>query len=226
MGSLSPDFEYLIRLRAITTISHTWTGVIIFDLPFTIIAALLFYAFIKEPLIAHLPAPLDARFAAGHDGAWNRAPGPMLSRFSIFLVSALIGIISHILWDGFTHADDIFVRRWPMLWQVTPILDLPLYDLLQYVSSIAGIAAVVIAIVSYRPPQTVSITPPIQPLKARAKIFYWLAVVVGALACGLLRCYFLPGLGWFELLVEFVVAMMSGAIVSLAAASLLLRNRE
>jgi hypothetical protein len=62
VGSLTPDFEYFIRMRIYSSLSHTWTGLFFFDLPLAIILASVFHLLVKDQLIESLTHFLHARF--------------------------------------------------------------------------------------------------------------------------------------------------------------------
>lgn len=48
IGSLTPDFEYFLRLNLHSAYSHTIAGVFWFDLPLGIILAFLFHLIVKK----------------------------------------------------------------------------------------------------------------------------------------------------------------------------------
>jgi hypothetical protein len=136
IGSIAPDFEYFFRMKS--RYSHTFGGIFWFDLPLTLILLLIFYFIVKEPLIMNLPASLKSRFA--DVAALNRRYYFRNGWISI-PVSAVLGSLTHILWDGFTHANGYFVGKTAFL--SDPITAaLPLYRFLQHASSIIGAAVV------------------------------------------------------------------------------------
>ena len=62
VGSLSPDFEYFFKMSVDSIHSHSRMGLFYFDLPVTIVLALLFHQLVKVNLIGNLPAFLQKRF--------------------------------------------------------------------------------------------------------------------------------------------------------------------
>jgi hypothetical protein len=72
IGSLTPDFEYFIRMKVQSNFSHTILGVFWFDLPFGILLAFLFHNIVRNSLFENLPLPLRSRFIAFNKFNWNR----------------------------------------------------------------------------------------------------------------------------------------------------------
>jgi hypothetical protein len=64
------------------------------------------------------------------------------------VVSAILGAVTHVVWDSFTHGDGYFVRHFPDVFRaaVTPAWDVN--RILQYVSTLGG--CLVLAIWLYR----------------------------------------------------------------------------
>ena len=73
-------------------------------------------------------------------------------RFLLIVVSALIGIATHILWDSFTHRNTWPSEHWPVLMQMVrvPVLgELPLYKVFQHTSTVVGVLLVCAWFVSW-----------------------------------------------------------------------------
>ncbi|HYM92834.1 MAG TPA: DUF4184 family protein, partial [Chitinophagaceae bacterium] len=51
IGSMTPDFEYFLRMRDRSYYSHTWKGVLWFDLPLAIILASIYHGMVRDVLI-------------------------------------------------------------------------------------------------------------------------------------------------------------------------------
>ncbi|MGW0820512.1 DUF4184 family protein [Streptomyces sp. NPDC002845] len=155
-GSFAPDMTYyaasvLPEAMEFGEFTHSFTGV--FTLDVLVAWALVgLWLVLREPLVALLPPGRQGRVAAlvrcgdggrGGGGGRNRLrkrlrPAPVLWWY----VSAVLGALTHVVWDAFTHLD-----RWGM--QVFPVLGReiagsPLYWYLQYGGS--AVAAVVIAV--------------------------------------------------------------------------------
>ncbi|MFD9902650.1 DUF4184 family protein [Streptomyces sp. NPDC059063] len=148
-GAMAPDAPYFLRaagiysdsaqdwyepfLNATNTHSSGWgLGVnLLFALGLT--AA---YRLLRKPVTALLPAGLglpDPRpTSAGRAG----------TRYALWLLlSAFIGIVSHLAWDSFTHHDGYLVTHVALLRASGPG-GLTVDRVLQYVSTVAGLAAI------------------------------------------------------------------------------------
>ncbi|MFE5404769.1 DUF4184 family protein [Streptomyces sp. NPDC056580] len=144
-GSFAPDLTYYaagVRPEAMGfgTVTHSLPGVAGVDV--LIAWALVgLWLFVREPLVALLPRARQSGPAAllrcGAPRARVRA-----GRVLWWYVSAVLGALTHVAWDAFTHHDRWGSRLVPWLGGVAA--GLPRYTWLQYGSS--AVAAVVIAV--------------------------------------------------------------------------------
>lgn len=222
VGSLVPDFEYFLLLQGKTVISHTWWGIWLFDLPVSLVVAIVFHWIVKRPLVAHLPAPFDARFYSWSKQSWSLNSSTRIAKFSF---STIVGVISHILWDGFTHADDIFVRQLPWLSATYQLATrkVALYDLLQYGCSLLGmIVLAVMLLMIYRNERAANF----KRVSISEKVQYWSIVSTSTLIIILLRYLSLPLMSNFLILVELIIAMITGSIVGLIGTSQVFKSKS
>lgn len=137
MGSMAPDFESFVRFGRDKIHSHKWFGVFWFDWPLALLIAFVFHLVVRDALIVNLPKSIRARFEFARQFDW-------LTYFSkhyiVVLTSLLIGIASHLLWDGFTHLNP----RYPdAMWSKRMLGPFRVYILLQYICSLIGLIAVI-----------------------------------------------------------------------------------
>src|SRR5450432_865131 len=106
IGSMAPDFEYFVRGELVGEFGHTFVGIIGWAVPVTLVLAALYHHVVKWPMLVAAPARMSAVFAE---------PPPALSVASVvsMVVSAALGDLTHILWDGLTHAKGVIVTRVP-----------------------------------------------------------------------------------------------------------------
>ncbi len=97
IGSITPDFEYFFRLKVESKYSHTWAGLIWFDLPLGLLLTYFYKDLIKDKLIDHLPEVLNRRFSAFKR---NKYRSGQIHYFFVLLFSVLIGAASHLFWDN------------------------------------------------------------------------------------------------------------------------------
>lgn len=142
IGTFAPDLEYFVRLAAGGGWGHTVAGVFGLSLPGGLAALWVFHRLVKVPLVYLLPDSIRARLTP------ELAPFGFLPalRFVNVLLSLLIGIATHLLWDGFTHAN-----YWPGR-DITTLHHgfslaggwFTLFDVLQLISSVGGLLALAI----------------------------------------------------------------------------------
>ncbi|MFN5774209.1 DUF4184 family protein, partial [Flavobacterium sp.] len=71
IGSLTPDFEYFLRMRIESNYSHTIDGLFWFDLSLGLLLAFLFHNIVRDSLFDNLPIFLKSRFSAFRQFDWN-----------------------------------------------------------------------------------------------------------------------------------------------------------
>lgn len=151
IGSIMPDAEYLLRMKMYGIYGHTVPGIFLLDLPLGLLIYWLFQKIIKYPLILNSPLFLRLRFIPFLliSSPLNNAKRSSLQNIMIVTVSIFIGIITHIIWDALTHSTGYFVETLPLLQQEFPIFNhsLPIYKLLQQLSSVIGLVAIILYIV-------------------------------------------------------------------------------
>jgi len=137
VGSVAPDFHYFLNLAPSGHFAHTVPGVFLFCLPVGLAVLWIFHKLLKLPLISLAPARHQQRLMRfTKPFCW----GPS-GRFLVILFSLLVGSLSHIAWDAFTHHRGFVVRNLPDM-RTPPLEEFgshrPLYNLLQLGSSVLG----------------------------------------------------------------------------------------
>lgn len=137
MGAMSPDFEYFLRFYPGGGFGHTFAGAFLLSLPLALVVLWTFHAIVKAPLIQLFPEGIRLRLRA--------QTGPFsfrgTKRFLLIVISILIGIATHIIWDSFTHRHTWLSDHWSRLTQPVhvPVLGwLALYKFLQHTSNVVG----------------------------------------------------------------------------------------
>lgn len=145
IGSLTPDFEYFIRMKIESYYSHTFVGLFLFDLPIGLLFAFIFHNLIRDSLILNLPEFLKSRFKSIVVFNWNEY---FKKNWLIVSISILIGASSHIFWDGFTHKDGYFTILIPSLNHSINLIvyDFLIFKVLQHTSSLIGAIVIIITI--------------------------------------------------------------------------------
>jgi len=141
IGSMIPDGEYFFWLKSGSFYSHTLTGMFWFDLPLTIIMAFIWHSYLRNSIVEKLPVLKD-KFKIYTDFNFNLY---LRQNFLIFIYSALVGILSHLLWDSFCHGNGYMVQRIPALLIQTKIFGFKLRwcYVVWYISSLIGLIIVI-----------------------------------------------------------------------------------
>src|SRR5262249_173830 len=135
IGALSPDFEFFLPLAPITRWAHKPAGLLLFGLPVSIAVWFVFKQIVRPALVDLLPSGL------------GRALRPPSASWAGALLAVALGALTHVAWDGFTHEHDWAVVAWPLLRaEVAPTVmpRLRLYNVLQQLSTLGGLTAIVI----------------------------------------------------------------------------------
>ncbi|MGE0869867.1 MAG: DUF4184 family protein [Kofleriaceae bacterium] len=142
IGSMVPDFEYFVRGEQVSSISHTFVGLLVWCLPMTLILAALYHHVVKWPVLLAAPRRLLRAFGDTEDMPAARTARGLFA----MVVGSLLGASTHLLWDGATHARGLFVRAIPELRAryVAPVIgETALHRILQHTSTLVGLAIVV-----------------------------------------------------------------------------------
>jgi hypothetical protein len=160
IGCMAPDFEYFIRFLPGGGFGHTLPGVFLLDLPLALLALWLFHNYAKAPLYAWLPQSVRRRIRLA-----PASPVRDLAGFALVVLSILIGIATHILWDSFSHPRLWLYGHWQFLHRTVQV---PLHGqmevarVIEHLSSVFG--AMVLLIWFWRWFRS---TPPIEQDAAR-----------------------------------------------------------
>ncbi|MFI1399831.1 DUF4184 family protein [Streptomyces sp. NPDC020681] len=142
MGSFAPDMTYFAATAVpgameFGKFTHAPVGVLTVDVAITA-ALLALWLMVREPLVALLPVAWQGRVHA-----WLRGGGrPTDARPALvlrFYVSAVLGALTHVVWDAFTHHDRWGTRLLPVLNE--SMAGLRLYQYAQYGSSALALVA-------------------------------------------------------------------------------------
>lgn len=170
IGSMAPDFESFVTFGKDKMHSHTWKGVFWYDMPMALAITFVFHWVVRASLVEHLPKNLRRRFEKWRDFDWTAY---FRKHFIVVIYSLFIGILTHMLFDAFTHLnmsypDSIRSRLMFGRWRV--------YILLQYAFSVIGLY-----VVWYQVRKL-----PLQPVRrfSRGVARYWIYIILVATAIG------------------------------------------
>lgn len=217
VGSMAPDFGYFFSREISRQLTHSFIGLFTFALPGGLAVWLFYVAVLEKTTITLLPGRWHTRFA--HTDAIT--PG-LIGRATIAIV---LGAVTHILWDAFTHRGTFITDAVPMLMRPTPGFEwMPIYHLLQGLSSVVGLLALAVWVHRlHRQPVRSQIRPYDISESVRMGAIWFLTVVT--LAVGLV--YWLPYqfAHYSAQIFYLAVGLMSGFFVAwcLIAVALMMR---
>jgi hypothetical protein len=169
VGSIAPDFEYFFKLKVNSYYSHTLAGLFYFDIPVTFLLSWVFIRFVRTNLFANLPVLFQRKFQPIMELDVRRV---LVDRWFVFLVSALLGSLSHLFWDGFTHNNTFFVRHlsfYDGAYIPYEGVKYPLWYALQHISSAIGLTIVMIYVLQL---------PALPGAVRKPMLAYWTVVAV------------------------------------------------
>lgn len=135
IGSMVPDIAgfYPFVLDYVT--AHSISGVMTHCTPIGVMLYYGYQAFLKQPFFDLFPEAVTSRMQPWIDHPINLHP---LSILAVAL-SAAIGSMTHVVWDGFTHGGGWGVTTFPILSETTgkiPGRVIRWYDVIQHSSSL------------------------------------------------------------------------------------------
>jgi hypothetical protein len=210
---MAPDFDYLFRTQVGTLISHSPNGIIRYCLPITLGVACIWHFIIKASLASALPRSLAVKYSDWLSNSWEYKS---LFRLFIILISAFVGIITHLAWDSFTHSSGFFVQKIAFLTKITFIYHLPVFKLLQYGCGIVGAVAVLFVVILHISEKPLLVVP------RHPKSFWITALFVLVVFC-IARFFALHYVSFVQLLRYTIVNFISGSAVSITVASVVVR---
>jgi hypothetical protein len=209
IGSMVPDLPYFVPPHRGAEWSHSALGPVTTDLAFGVALFALWRLVLVQPLIDIAPAWLRARLPV---------PAPLGSeRWCGVAASVVVGAVTHVVWDTFTHRDRWGTRH--VDWLRLDAGVLPVFKWLQYGSGVLGML-ILLAWVAHR----LRSTPPSLLAQAvvggRARAGAWLvlaAVVTASVAVTWLAGRRRTG-SWFD---EAVLVQVATRTITLSLAACL-----
>jgi hypothetical protein len=159
IGSMVPDFGYLMPIHPSRFQTHSAIALATFCLPVGMLCYWTFQRLMKNPLVNMLPDQAYMRWQPySTPAAWGDPRQWLLAACGV-----MAGAVVHLAWDGFTHEDARGVRMLPEL--ADPILEVHGHlltgaRLFQDLSSLLGLMIVIVTIVyALRPRGRLAVPP-------------------------------------------------------------------
>jgi hypothetical protein len=212
---MAPDFEYFFRMNVQGIYGHTFWGIFYFDIPTSFLLAFLFHKVTKKNLVDNLPYFFQSRFREVRElDFFNYLKDHKL----VFTWSVIIGVGTHIVWDGFTHERQFFVKALPMIYEGRTVdfmgAHYPFWYVLQHVSTYVG--AIILAVY-------VGLMKPVAGPLYKPVAWYWIVLVLMVAGITYVRMHFAYGNLWY---VVMVITICSAFCLSITILGLIPFKKE
>lgn len=221
VGAMAPDLIYFIRLAPRGHFGHTALGLFVFCLPAGLVLWWIFHRILKPALVELCPDAAQRRLVA------YRKPVVVGEALLPAAVAVVLGALTHIIWDAFTHAGGWGVAAVPALStsvSFSPGPAIPAYKIAQHASTLFGLGALALALAGWwRTAPQHRIRP---RLSARVRLIRLAGLVLIALGAGFVYATTLAVGAQDPLRAfagRFVVSVTSAAFVVATAYSLWVR---
>ena len=214
IGSMVPDLPYFAPIPVSRDLTHSWLRTVLADLPMGLVVFGLWIFVFQTPLRDFAPGWIRQRLSAVREPRVRAGIAGIL-----LIVSAiLVGVVTHLLWDSFTHPDGWVVQALPAFQrQLGPFT---MYRWAQYGSSAVGLVILLLWLVLW-----VRRTPAVQGEHSAWKLGLWtrraswFAVIVPGMVVGIVIWVhgLTRGLDPFDRVVVFRAASLSIACAGLVA---------
>lgn len=181
-GALAPDVPYFLRALRIpvsaqswwepflnATTTHSWPGLVTVALPLALVLYLALAACGRPARWALPTASVGPGTRDGRDGLW----------LVWVVVSLALGVLTHVLWDSFTHSDGWVVTHVDAL-RTEAVGSLTWARLLQHLSTAVGLVALVVYAWRHRQSWLVTADPTRRTRSVRVLTVVAVAAAVGA----------------------------------------------
>lgn len=220
VGSIAPDLEFLLHLAPSQNIGHTATGLFVFCLPMGLVTLWIFHRIWRKPILSLLAEDLGMSQNEG----LAAFPFWPFRRLAVLSAAVLIGALSHLVWDSFTHQSGWAVQHVPTLGAVSLEShwgSVPFFKLLQHGSTFLGL--VVLATMALRK----GMISHISHTGRRHIVFVVCISVAMGLAFALMKSFHFSGLRATEWFVGMLVVHASvAAIAYITLVSLIWHAKE
>jgi hypothetical protein len=229
IGSMAPDIAFLLPIGVMRAESHSLGGLFWYCLPIGLICYLLFHRLMKQPIIHLLPPPVFARLGPYDHSDWSISGRQILP----ILLSLLVGAITHLVWDSFTHRGSWAVRNidWLQIHLFTGGgFWIYLYTLLQWLSSLLGLGLLYHWIKQWQRTTPLTDSARSNSMGSSQRSLYIVALLAASLGAGVLEAwpYAMPEMiiTTQELLNHTLLGSVGGLGAALIAYSLIWHYRE
>ncbi len=219
IGSLSPDFAYFLPFGLGRMSTHDFDGILLFCWPMGLALWLLFVHLVERPTLDLLPAEWRARLPRSE-------AAPSFRMYAFASMAIILGAMTHVAWDAFTHANTTITNAFPALSAEVFTLrgrTVRVFLILQYLSSVIGLLALAIWARNVRrsAPDPRRLAESRSPITDRMRIGAALMVIGTSAATALFGYASNSGLRFESRVFHLLVGGMTGWAVAWCAVALL-----
>ncbi|HDR7515728.1 DUF4184 family protein [Bacillus mobilis] len=190
LGSMAPDFEYFLHFRPYGIIGHTWLG----------------FLYLNLPLAGYFAYAVDERWGLH---TWKD--------FFVFCYSALFGMLTHVVWDAFTHHTGYFVMKIALLQR--ELQSISVYKYMQHGSTCVGLLLLLYVLWKYKDETGKDI------MIASEKRKYWVSVIIVAALIFIVHAFVDPYFHIFQI-GGIIVSGLTSSFCGLLIVSIVYKARD
>lgn len=217
IGSMVPDFEFFLRMTLLGYYGHRLSGIFFFDIPIGLLLFVVFRGIIRKPVLQHLPAYWYNRLTREDIALDSKI---FKKSLPIVLLSILVGVFSHLLWDGFSHNEENYLARF-LTFLLVDIhvmgFTMPLYNFIQLTSSVFGLIGLFIYI------HLLPVHSYLLPKSTKNQLLFWSLITFVALLLGIIRS--LLGMPMEKPIAQLIVLVISATMYSTVLVSIFYKNK-
>ncbi|WP_052129120.1 DUF4184 family protein [Clavibacter michiganensis] len=142
-GAMAPDVPLFLPVGLTYEATHGVPSLLVTALPVAAVLLVIWLVLLRPAAGALLPRPVASRLPA----AWAHRTRPTRRGAALALVALLIGVLTHVAWDAFTHEGRLGSALLPAL--AEPWGPLPGSRWIQYASSVGGLVLLGVAAVRW-----------------------------------------------------------------------------
>lgn len=212
LGSMAPDFEYYIKISTHDTWNgHSLSAIFYLNVPLILLFSIIFHHIIKGSLILMLPNsvyPYFSKYSLTKPDIFS-AKGMI-----IFLYSAILGDLSHLFLDSFTHLQGFFVEHFSVLRMNTFFYNMMVFEILQHLLSVIFFIILILFLAKNK---KVSLN---YKNTSNSKILYWPFVIIIFVIFFVVKFVYYPSLE--EIAIEAFIVFISAVAFSVFCGALFL----
>ncbi|WP_176491502.1 DUF4184 family protein [Curtobacterium sp. 'Ferrero'] len=138
-GSMAPDAVLFVPWLPPYAFTHSWAGVVTVDLAVALVVVAAWWWLVRPAWTAALPA-----VARRVPEAWSTPPHPAVGTAAWTVVACVVGSVTHVAWDAFSHPHGWVVQRVALL--RVDVAGHPAWAVVQDASSALGLLALLAAL--------------------------------------------------------------------------------